>query len=121
MFNFMNKKVSQFNKKLFFNCDYQKQLTQKATVTHKIAPSKPGRVYYRATYWFAICEQEIIIEKDTLVYVKEIKGIILSVEPFTCKINYIQLPKVVNPLTKEEKALQLENALTGAALTGMLF
>ncbi len=63
-----------------------RHLDQKATVTTKIAPNQPGRVYYHATYWFAICEQDVILEKDTPVFVKQRKANLLIVEPFACEI-----------------------------------
>lgn len=114
MFDFTYERQSRLKHKDFSHLDYQKQVREKATVTTVIAPSQPGRVYYRATYWFAICEQDITLEVHTLVYVKDRKGIILIVEPFTCDLQDC-------PLTNTKKVLHQNNSLMAEALIGMLF
>jgi hypothetical protein len=114
MFDLTYDRKSRLKNKDFSHLDYQKQLGERATVTTAIAPSQPGRVYYRATYWFAICEQDITLEVNTLVYVKERKGIILMVEPFTCDLQDCPLPNI-------KTASHQDNSLMAEALIGMLF
>jgi hypothetical protein len=116
MFDFIRDQIFRRKKNKSSTPDYFQQLTQRAMIITAIAPSHPGRAYYRATHWFAICEQPILLPEDTLVYVKETKGIILIVEPFCCNI-----ADGVVPLTEEQKAIHKENALTGEGLTGLLF
>ncbi|MEC4983585.1 MAG: NfeD family protein [Oscillatoria sp. PMC 1068.18] len=52
-----------------------------ATVTENIEPGKKGRVRFRASYWYAVCEEKITLSAGTLVQVRGNENITLIVEP----------------------------------------
>lgn len=46
-----------------------KYLEQEAIVTTLIRPYKSGRVSFQGSWWFARCDQNVIIRPGTTVYV----------------------------------------------------
>lgn len=52
-----------------------------ATVEEIIQSGMRGRVYFRGSWWFAQCEQDITIEPGEIVNVVGISNITLLVEP----------------------------------------
>jgi membrane protein implicated in regulation of membrane protease activity len=52
-----------------------------ADVTETIAPDRRGRVYYQASWWFAVCLEPIEIPAGKRVRVIERDNITLIVEP----------------------------------------
>jgi membrane protein implicated in regulation of membrane protease activity len=52
-----------------------------ATVTETIYPHHRGRVYFKATWWFARCQDEIVIEVNQTVNVIERVDLTLIVTP----------------------------------------
>lgn len=56
-------------------------LEKTAVVDKPIGPQQIGRVKFQATWWYAICEDEIYILPRTRVLVVGIEGLTLLVKP----------------------------------------
>lgn len=54
-----------------------------ATVDQIIESGKRGRVYFRGSWWFARCEQDITLEPGEVVAVVGLSNITLLVQPLT--------------------------------------
>lgn len=52
-----------------------------AIVTKTISPNTDGQVKWHGRYWAAVCEEEQTLMPDTLVWVFDISGNKLVVEP----------------------------------------
>lgn len=52
-----------------------------AIVTKTISPNADGQVKWHGRYWTAVCEEEEILPPDALVWVFDISGNKLAVEP----------------------------------------
>lgn len=63
-----------------------------AVVDVAIAPGAAGRVRYRGTYWFGVCQQPRLLPKGTAVIVIGRNGNTLMVEPvLTCQLERSEL------------------------------
>jgi membrane protein implicated in regulation of membrane protease activity len=62
------------------NFDYLENL---AVVSDAIQPFQRGRIYFRASWWPAICSQEIVLNPGEKVLVIGMKNITCIVEPFS--------------------------------------
>ncbi|MGA7935324.1 MAG: NfeD family protein [Kovacikia sp.] len=70
----------------FFALDAEEVfLENAATVTEVIKPHRSGRVFFKGTYWFARCNQEVTLNPDTTVRVIAQHNLILPVEPIPSK------------------------------------
>ncbi|NJL46298.1 MAG: hypothetical protein HC929_00770 [Leptolyngbyaceae cyanobacterium SM2_5_2] len=54
-----------------------------AVVNVEITPRRPGRIKYMATYWFGLCEKNVVVPAGTPVRVLRRKGNTWFVEPLS--------------------------------------
>ncbi|WP_421655657.1 NfeD family protein [Leptothermofonsia sp. ETS-13] len=52
-----------------------------ATVSETIRPNHLGRIKFQGTWWFARCEQNIVLPSGVSVYVIDRENLTLIVEP----------------------------------------
>jgi membrane protein implicated in regulation of membrane protease activity len=61
----------------------RRQFAGEAVVDEEIQPNQRGMVYFRASWWFAQCEQAIALVPGQRVQVLGIRGTTLIVQPLT--------------------------------------